>query len=661
MVLGLGMPGDTSAAEPAGRALEPPVLLPDGKEFLTWEVPATHTKDYFVDQGHPKADDSNPGTEALPFRTLRTAAEAVQPGERVLVKEGVYREPLTPVRGGTGPDRMVTFEAYAGHRVMVKGSVVLETGGWRPSKPPASSEAAQGIWETDLPRQTAWGPSPFALFNIRREPCAPFGFTSKRFTLRRGLVFQDGRRLEQVHNYDELKAEAGRYWVEERDQPQAGSPAAPSLVLHIRGFEEKDPRHTVIEATQLEQILLPKTPHLSYVRIKGFVFEHAGDRFPRPQAAAVSTRQGHHWIIEENCIRWANALGLDIGNPSGSLKPMKDKAAIVGFHLVRRNVIEHCGVGGLGGSHGSWQGRSVLKQCLIEDNLFRSNGWQNCEVLLECAAIKLHYSQDCVLRRNVILDCQTCAGIWLDYPEGNSRVTQNLILNTGTIRAGIYMEGSHEPDMVDQNVIVGCRIMRDPEAYPREYGGIGILSDHSDRLVVAHNLVAACQGGGLKLGFGDPKRKVRGRLPTANGLCVQGNIVLDCAQALLLANRDSVCDYNAYGCLRDTEAWELEVSPKRCVWADWPSHSGYDSHGRLSACRVSLARDALELRIAEFPVELRVPRVPVITHDFAGRERTGSDAMVGPLETRAGDTWQASDPRPPAARSTSRPAPEGGQ
>jgi hypothetical protein len=47
--------------------------------------------------------------------------------------------------------------------------------------------------------------------------------------------------------------------------------------------------------------------------VKGLTIEQVADGFPWPQRAALATMRGHHWRIEENTIRWAHALGMDIG------------------------------------------------------------------------------------------------------------------------------------------------------------------------------------------------------------------------------------------------------------------------------------------------------------------------------------------------------------
>ena len=80
-------------------------VLPDGTEFRSWERPGRYTHTYHVAQGDPQTSDENPGTADRPWRTIGKAAATLQPGERVVVHRGVYREWVRPERGGTGPDQ----------------------------------------------------------------------------------------------------------------------------------------------------------------------------------------------------------------------------------------------------------------------------------------------------------------------------------------------------------------------------------------------------------------------------------------------------------------------------------------------------------------------------------------------------------------------------
>src|SRR6185503_21126589 len=88
--------------------------LPDGTEFVSWEQPLTFSKTYYVDNTTPNADDNGPGDKARPFRTIGKAAQLLQPGERVVIAAGIYRECVRPARGGTGSGQMISYEAAPG-------------------------------------------------------------------------------------------------------------------------------------------------------------------------------------------------------------------------------------------------------------------------------------------------------------------------------------------------------------------------------------------------------------------------------------------------------------------------------------------------------------------------------------------------------------------
>jgi hypothetical protein len=55
-----------------------------------------------VDGSSTAADDNGPGSKERPFRTIGEAAQVLQPGERVVIAEGIYRECVSPSRGGPG-------------------------------------------------------------------------------------------------------------------------------------------------------------------------------------------------------------------------------------------------------------------------------------------------------------------------------------------------------------------------------------------------------------------------------------------------------------------------------------------------------------------------------------------------------------------------------
>jgi parallel beta-helix repeat protein len=97
---------------------------------------------YFVDVNHPTARDSNPGTEALPFKTIGKATSLVNAGDTVFVKAGIYRETVilsrsgtsTTIRGSNGAATItspITIAAYPGHEGKVIISAAEPVNSWR--------------------------------------------------------------------------------------------------------------------------------------------------------------------------------------------------------------------------------------------------------------------------------------------------------------------------------------------------------------------------------------------------------------------------------------------------------------------------------------------------------------------------------------------------
>jgi parallel beta-helix repeat protein len=68
----------------------------------------------------PSGNDSNPGTESLPWRTLAKAASMATANVTVFIKQGTYRERLVPVNSGTA-DEPITFTSFPGDSATING------------------------------------------------------------------------------------------------------------------------------------------------------------------------------------------------------------------------------------------------------------------------------------------------------------------------------------------------------------------------------------------------------------------------------------------------------------------------------------------------------------------------------------------------------------
>ncbi|HEU5123460.1 MAG TPA: right-handed parallel beta-helix repeat-containing protein, partial [Verrucomicrobiae bacterium] len=81
-----------------------------------------------VNDAHPDASDSNPGSAEKPFRSIRKAVSAATPGTTILVHGGTYREEVELMRSGTA-DKRIILKPAPGERVIVSGADELK--GWR--------------------------------------------------------------------------------------------------------------------------------------------------------------------------------------------------------------------------------------------------------------------------------------------------------------------------------------------------------------------------------------------------------------------------------------------------------------------------------------------------------------------------------------------------
>jgi hypothetical protein len=602
------------------------VLLPDGREFVSWERPLQFTRTYYVDNGNFRASDSNPGTKDLPFLTVNRAAQVLQPGERVIIMTGVYRERVDPARGGTGPDRMISYEAAPGADVVIKGSRAVRTG-WAPSSgfkldlPPAD-RAKLKIYSRRLDDLDFRGYNPFGMASIMQDRVylMPKPEELWRHLVRRGLVFVDGRRLEQVELYQGLAKKDGAFWCEHD-----------GLAIHVRLPGDADPAQHEVELTIQEQVFAPRTRGLGYIRIKGISFEHAANAFPVPQRGLVSMSRGHHWIIEDCSLRHANGVALDIGAQDWDMEP----PAFIGHAVVRRNHIDDAGVCGIAGM--------AVQNTLIESNLIEHVGYQDVELAWETGGIKLHQTKDCLLRANVIRHTVHAEAIWLDYENSNTRVTGNVMGDTlETLRGGVYLEASHDPNMIDNNIIWKATEGAGGGSYNMPaHGGWGITVDGSDETVIAHNLIGCTQDAAVKF------RNIEGRIVSGRGGTARRNKVLNnifyrCGKAIDFSNRDNAADGNLY-----TKDWggtrdETQSVGRGLNWIPddgatlrldleaWQKFFGFDRNGAYADMSIDVDLDGLTLT---WSVSGAVPQAPSGKHfqrDLLGAA-AGDDRKPGPL------------------------------
>lgn len=584
------------AAEVNYAPLTPEVVMPDGSPYMSWSDQTRYAQTYHVDQKHPRASDENPGTEQLPFRTINRASQVVKPGERVWIHAGVYREMVEPRLSGEGPERMIAYEAVPGEQVILKGSRVLESrwersreqrGGNRPS------QYSKKLWMTSLPDMLFEGG-----FNSFRTPNAtgeemdlmpwalPWKGRLPSYTLPRGLLFQDGRRMAQLATYEDLVRLPGSYWV-----------AADGRTVHIHPFGGGDPNGRVFEAAVQPHIIKPQGAGFGFVRVSGLILEHCANSFLRTGIGALFTMGGHHWIIERNTVRHVNSVAIEIGFEifeRGDKRYTRRQDPNLGHTIVRNNRIYDCGTAGIRGLTNNF--------ALVEHNEITDSGWQDAEYHWETAGIKLLINTGTLVRDNYIARIEAASGIWLDWNNKNSRVTGNVIRDISTLQGAVFVEASQQPNMVDHNVFWNI-------------DGQGVRAADTDYLVVAHNLFGRVKED-LVVARVATDRSLGDRRLTSNSNRIVNNIFVDSERPINFGDPSNVADYNVY------------------VFASGPGGAKPlpgETHSVVIKGDVGLNGKELLLTWSPAQALPSVPAVKGCDRDFAGRERTGETTAPGPF------------------------------
>jgi hypothetical protein len=555
--------------------------LPSGKPFEFWGDATEYRRTYHVACEDPAADDAGPGSAEKPFRTIGAAAARLAPGEKVTIHGGIYRECVRPARGGRGPDAMIAYEAAEGEDVIVRGSHL-----WRPQARPGEGytfRAGGGskVWMADIPDVFEDGYNPFCLRNAYQY-LPVYGDTKdagflRRALLRRGAVYVDGRPLRQVYHVRELAETDGAWWAEE-----------PGLSLYVRLPGDADPADCTVELALREQVFAPRVTGLGYIRISGIAFEHAADGLPVPQRAALSTMRGHHWIIEDCRVEWANACGVDIGTQTW-------EAAVpeaTGRHIVRRNTVRHCGICGLAGAKG-------VHHSLIEGNLIEHVGSLNLERMWECAGIKFHLAEHCLIRGNTLRHLQHAGGLWLDCSDVDNRITQNVFADIECLTAAVYSEMNYDVNLVDHNIFWDIRNPAPGDEHaPPAYAGTAVRGDCNEDLVVAHNFFGRITNYAVSLNLLQAARKHDGRTGLNRANAVLNNVFYACPHRVYLGRREeNRCDGNLYHSAGDGCSFEIAFPQPGCLQnlAGWQDFFGLDAHSVQAEVQASFDVDTGQL------------------------------------------------------------------
>jgi len=384
--------------------------------------------------------DSNPGTSSAPFRTIQHAADLAQPGDTITVHAGVYRERITPPRGGTSNKARIVYQAAPGEKVTITGAEPV--GNW--------TKDQNDTWKTTIPN------SLFGSFNPYSDLIHGDWFRDKDRPLHTGAVYLNGDWLTEAATLDDAQKPAGAtpFWFARVDKDTTTIWAQ---------FKDVNPNEQNVEINVRRTVFYPAKTGINYITLRGFTMRAAATPWAPPtaeQIGLIGTHWSKGWIIENNDISYSTCSGIALGkygdqwdnkaeSAEGYVGTIKRALANgwskenIGHHIVRNNVISHCEQAGIVGSMGA--AFSIITGNDIHDIHVRM-----LFTGAEMAAIKFHGAVDTVISHNHLH--RSVMGLWLDWMAQGTRVSSNLFDENSL--QDLFVEVDHGPLLVDNNIFL---------------------------------------------------------------------------------------------------------------------------------------------------------------------------------------------------------------
>lgn len=317
-----------------------------------------------VAQRHPQASDAGPGTGERPWKTLTQAAARAGAGDRVIIRDGVYREAVVVRNSGT-EQTPIRFEAAPGAQVVVTGADALT--GWQ------KVEGDRPIYRVAWPHR----------FNTWTRTMAHPDDEYHRLIGRCEQVAVEGYLLRQVLEAGQLAP--GTFFADADHQ---------ALLVWDRAGRNLN--HVSVEASVRQEAWRVEG---AWVEVRGVRFRYAANA---AQHGAV-VLGGRHDTLED-CV-------MERMNSSGATFAGEDA-------VVRRCVFRDNGQLGFGaaGAH-----RLLFTECLVENNNTKgfSRGW-------EAGGDKLVLCRDVVLEHSRFVRNRG-SGLWFDIGNEHCTVRQCLV------------------------------------------------------------------------------------------------------------------------------------------------------------------------------------------------------------------------------------------
>ncbi|MEB6320856.1 right-handed parallel beta-helix repeat-containing protein [Staphylococcus xylosus] len=410
-----------------------------------------------------KGSDCGLGNVESPFLTIDKAASVAQPGDSIIVHEGIYREEITHINTGLSESRRISFEAAKDEQVIIKGSE--EITGWQ--------QIDGSIWKVEIDNNIFKDFNPFAT-KLFGDWLAVDNDKSL------GQVYLNDQSLFEVSEYEQLAdpklvEETLDHWTNKqvtydyKDQSIYVwyAKVEKDITTIYVNFHDYNPNNEITEINVRKSAFRPFKMHTNYITIRNFEIANVATQWSPPTAAQtgmIDTHWSKGWIIENNtlynAVCSAIAIGKEISTGDNLNTYRKDKPGYqyqietvfkavnsdwnketIGSHIVRNNVIHDCGQNAVVGHLGSAFSK-------IYNNHIYNIGNKREFFGYEIAGIKLHAAIDTQVYNNYVHNCSL--GMWFDWQTQGTRISKN-IFNDNT--RDLFVEVSSGPYIVDNNIL----------------------------------------------------------------------------------------------------------------------------------------------------------------------------------------------------------------
>jgi alpha-N-arabinofuranosidase len=572
-------------------------------------------------------DDANNGSMASPLRTISAAAKLALPGEVITVHGGIYRERVTPPRGGESDSQRITYQAAPGEKIIVTGSEPVK--GWE--------NVSSDTWKVVIPN------SFFGAYNPYGERIHGDWFSPQGRQHHTGSVYLNGKWLIEAAGQDDVLKPAG-------DRPLWFAVVDGTNTTVWAQFRGVDPNESLVEINVRPTVFTPEKTGINYLTVRGFTMCHAASNWAPPTAGQfglISAYWCKGWIIENNEISYSKCSGIALGKHGDEFDNTSADSAEgyvetikraynngwtrenIGHHIVRNNHIHHCEqtgiVGSMGSAFSSITGNDIHDIYVLK--LFSG---------AEMAGIKFHAAVDTEISGNHIHH-NGGLGLWLDWMAQGTRVTRNFMHDNGW--SDLFVEVNHGPFLVANNLFLSAKSIDNNSnggAYVHNLSTAGInvfpennrdtpcLQPHDTATLQLHKTEVGDDRwfNNLVAGSGDLTAYDGAKLP----VMMDGNVFLQNAkpsrherEPLVRAGFDPALQLSQ----RTDGSWQLDISLDP-AWA-----------GRRTRPLVTtelLGHAKLPNQAYELPdgSSLR------IDSDYFGKKRNAGNPFPGPFETTAG-------------------------